>query len=39
MSGVPLDQVNVTLQRLLRKGRLVMQSRGKWIRTEVNRRG
>ena len=39
MSGVPLDQVNVTLQRLLRKGRLVMQSREKWIRLEEKPRG
>ena len=39
MSGVPLDQVNVTLQRPLRKGRLVMQSREKWIRLEETSRG
>jgi transcriptional regulator with XRE-family HTH domain len=39
MSGVPLDQVNVTLQRLLRKGRLIMQSRDKWIRLEEKPRG
>lgn len=37
MSGVPLDQVNVALQRLLRKGIVVMQSRDKWIRLEKPR--
>jgi hypothetical protein len=39
MSGVPLDQVNVTLQRLLRKGLLSMQSRQRWIRLEEKPRG
>jgi len=39
MSGVPLDQVNVTLQRLLRKGLLVMLSRQRWIRLEEKSRG
>jgi hypothetical protein len=38
MSGVPLDQVNIALQRLLRKGRVVMQSREKWIRLKETSR-
>ena len=39
MSGLPLDQVNVALQRLLRKGVLVMQSRQTWIRRVEDDRG
>jgi transcriptional regulator with XRE-family HTH domain len=39
MSGVPLDQVNVALQRLLRKGLLVMQARERWIRPKEKRHG
>ena len=39
VSGVPLDQVNVALQRLLRKGAVVMHSREQWIRTEERPRG
>lgn len=29
--GIPMDEVNVTLQRLLRKRRLVMRSRWRWV--------
>ena len=36
MSGIPLDEVNVALQRLLRKRVVVMQSRGRWVRPERN---
>src|SRR5262245_58028053 len=39
MSGIPLDQVNVALQRLLRKGMVVMQSRQTWIRRVEADRG
>jgi DNA-binding transcriptional regulator YdaS (Cro superfamily) len=39
MSGIPLDQVNVALQRLLRKGVVVMQSRHTWIRRVEAERG
>jgi hypothetical protein len=35
VSGVPLDDVNIALQRLLRKGVLVMRSRSQWMRCEV----
>jgi transcriptional regulator with XRE-family HTH domain len=34
MIGLPLDEVNIALQRLLRKRRLVMSSRGSWLRVE-----
>jgi len=39
MSGIPLDQVNIALQRLLRKGVVDMQSREKWIRRVEATRG
>ena len=34
MIGLPLDEVNIVLQRLLRKRMLVMSSRGSWLRVE-----
>jgi hypothetical protein len=34
MAGIPLDEVNVTLQRLLRKRKLTMASRTEWMRGE-----
>jgi transcriptional regulator with XRE-family HTH domain len=34
MTGLPLDDVNVALQRLLRKRMLVMSSRESWLRVE-----
>ena len=32
MAGIPLDEVNVTLQRLLRKRIVTMASRARWLR-------
>ena len=34
IAGIPLDDVNVTLQRLLRKRKLTMWSRAQWARAE-----
>jgi transcriptional regulator with XRE-family HTH domain len=34
IAGIPLDEVNVTLQRLLRKRKLTMASRTEWMRGE-----
>jgi transcriptional regulator with XRE-family HTH domain len=34
MAGIPLDEVNVTIQRLLRKRRVTMTSRDRWVRVE-----
>lgn len=39
VTGIPVDAVNVTLQRLLRKRRLTMISRDRWLRAEEERRG
>ena len=39
MSGIPIDQVNIALQRLLRKGAIVVQSRETWIRRVEAERG
>ena len=32
MAGIPIDEVNVTLQRLLRKRIVTMTARGRWER-------
>jgi len=32
--GIPLDEVNVTLQRLLRKRIVTMAARARWVRAE-----
>jgi hypothetical protein len=37
--GIPLDQVNVTLQRLLRKRIVIMTARARWVRAEEASRG
>jgi transcriptional regulator with XRE-family HTH domain len=34
IAGIPLDQVNVTIQRLLRKRMVTMTSRQRWVRVE-----
>ena len=34
MVGIPLDEVNVTLQRLLRKRIVTMASRARWVRVQ-----
>lgn len=34
MVGIPLDEVNVTLQRLLRKRLVTMASRARWVRVQ-----
>jgi len=34
MAGIPLDEVNVTLQRLLRKRMVTMTARTRWERVE-----
>jgi hypothetical protein len=34
IAGIPLDEVNVTIQRLLRKRRVSMTSRDRWVRVE-----
>jgi hypothetical protein len=34
MTGIPLDVVNTTLQRLLRKRRLAMTARDRWQRCD-----
>jgi transcriptional regulator with XRE-family HTH domain len=34
VTGIPLDAVNFTLQRLLRKRKLTMASREQWLRVE-----
>ena len=34
MVGIPLDEVNVTLQRLLRKRIMAMTTRGRWERVQ-----
>ena len=40
ITGIPIDAVNITLQRLLRKRLLIMVSRDGWLRaTEEDRRG
>jgi hypothetical protein len=39
MVGIPLDEVNVTLQRLLRKRIMTMTARGRWVRAEEGVRG
>jgi hypothetical protein len=37
--GIPLDEVNVTLQRLLRKRIVTMTARARWLRAEEIPRG
>ena len=39
MIGIPLDEVNVTLQRLLRKRIVTMAARAQWMRAEEVPRG
>ena len=39
MVGIPLDEVNVTLQRLLRKRIVTMAARAQWMRAEEVPRG
>ena len=39
VTGIPLDAVNFTLQRLLRKRKLTMASRERWLRVEERSRG
>jgi transcriptional regulator with XRE-family HTH domain len=39
ITGIPLDAVNTTLQRLLRKRRLIMASRDRWLRVGETHRG
>ncbi len=34
MIGIPLDEVNVTLQRLLRKRIVTMAARARWVRVQ-----
>ena len=34
IAGIPLDEVNVTIQRLLRKRMVTMTSRERWLRVE-----
>jgi transcriptional regulator with XRE-family HTH domain len=34
MVGIPLDEVNVTLQRLLRKRIVTMAARARWVRVQ-----
>ena len=34
VAGIPLDEVNVTIQRLLRKRMVTMTSRERWLRVE-----
>ena len=34
MIGIPLDEVNVTLQRLLRKRIVTMATRARWVRVQ-----
>ena len=34
MAGIPLDEVNVTLQRLLRKRIVAMAARARWVRVK-----
>jgi transcriptional regulator with XRE-family HTH domain len=34
IAGIPLDEVNVTVQRLLRKRMVTMTSRERWVRVE-----
>jgi hypothetical protein len=34
MAGIPLDEVNVTLQRLLRKRIVAMTARARWVRVQ-----
>ena len=38
-SGIPLDEVNIALQRLLRKRVVTMQTRERWVRAEETSRG
>jgi transcriptional regulator with XRE-family HTH domain len=39
MVGIPVDDVNVTLQRLLRKRMVSMKSHTRWVRVEEAERG
>ncbi len=39
VTGIPVDAVNTTLQRLLRKRKLTMTSRDRWRRVEETQRG
>jgi transcriptional regulator with XRE-family HTH domain len=39
MVGIPLDDVNITLQRLLRKRIVSMRSHESWVRVEEAERG
>jgi transcriptional regulator with XRE-family HTH domain len=34
MAGIPLDEVNVTLQRLVRKRIVTMAARARWVRVQ-----
>ena len=35
VTGIPLDEVNITLQRLLRKGTMLMRTSTRWQRVQV----
>ena len=39
LKTIPLDEVNVTLQRLLRKRIVTMTARARWVRAEETQRG
>jgi transcriptional regulator with XRE-family HTH domain len=39
VAGIPLDDVNTTLQRLLRKRLMTMNARQRWQRADEGRRG
>jgi hypothetical protein len=39
MAGIPIDDVNITLQRLLRKRMVTMAARARWVRAEEIERG
>lgn len=39
VTGIPVDAVNTTVQRLLRKRRLTMTARDRWLRAEERHSG
>lgn len=39
VAGIPLDDVNTTLQRLLRKRMMTMNARERWLRADEGQRG
>jgi len=39
VAGIPLDQVNIALQRMLRKGMMTMRARATWARVDEERHG